>query len=292
VDAGLFYVDDALRSNSGRLSKVEVNDMNDGTDSELTDFLKDEPETTTEDTTDVDKPEETAEQDDKGGEKTDDDSTTDDKAAESNQDDAGSPSEPENKDTGTVPIAALLDEREKRQAFEKQVGELTDKLSTTEAKPLPDVLDDQEGFVKQLESKVKSETQAVRIEVSQDMMRTMHSDYDEMEAKFVAMAKDNPDLISKMYATPLPAKFAYETAKKADKLADFENVEEWEAKKTAELKASIKAEMEAEAKAKAEKDADTSGALSPSIAAQRAAGSNGSQKPADVPDPLETTFNR
>lgn len=261
-----------------------------GTESELTDFLKDEPEAATEEVTDAGKPEETA---DKGDEKPgDDDSTTDDKKAESKEDDAGSTSEPENKEAGTVPIAALLDEREKRQAFEKQVEELTGKLNTTEAKPLPDVLDDQEGFVKELESKVKTETQAVRIEVSQDVMRMMHDDYDEMEKKFVELAKGNPDLINKMSSETLPAKFVYDTAKKAEKLAEMDNVEEWEAKKTAELKAAIKAELEAEAKAKADKEAENSEALSPSLAAQRAAGSNGSQKPADVPDPLETTFNR
>ena len=264
-----------------------------GTDSELNEFLNDAPEAEVENTPVVESGTESENNTEESAPAKE--VATDDKAEEAKPVEGkagGSPSEPEAKETGTVPIAALLDEREKRQAFEKQVSELTSKLSTTEAKPLPDVLDDQEGFVKQLESKVKSETQAVRIEVSQDMMRTMHSDYDEMEAKFVAMAKDNPNLISKMYATPLPAKFAYETAKKADKLADFENVEEWEAKKTAELKVSIKAEMEAEAKAKVEKDADTSGALSPSLAAQRAAGGNSQAAPADVPDPLETTFNR
>jgi hypothetical protein len=271
--------------------------MNDGIDSELTDFLKDEPEPAAEDTTDVDNPEEAAEQDDKNGEKTDDkpDSTTDDKAAESKdkQDDTdtGSPSEPENKETGTVPIAALLDEREKRQSYERRIEELEGKLNTKAEKPLPDVLENQEGFVSEMESRIKTETQSVRIEVSQDVMRMMHDDYDDMEKKFIELAKDSPDLVSKMSASKLPAKFVYDTAKKSEKLAEMDNLEEWEAKKTAELTAKIKADLEAEAKTKAEKDAETEGALSPSLAAQRGSGS-GDSKPADVPDPLETTFNR
>lgn len=260
--------------------------MNDGIDSELSEFLKDEPvETLTDTSTEVapeaEKPEETTE------EVTTTISTDDKEKVEE-----GSTSEPEAKETGTVPIAALLDEREKRQTFEKQVEELTGKLNTKPENPLPDVLENQEGFVKELQSKMKAETQSVRIEMSQDFMRTMHVDYDAMEEKFMALAKDNPSLVGKMAASPLPAKFVYETAKNAEKLADMENVEEWEAKKTAELKEKIKAEMEAEAKAKADKDAETTNALTPSLAAQRAAGGNGDAKPADVPDPLETTFNR
>lgn len=118
----------------------------------------------------------------------------------------------------------------------------------------------------------------------------MHDDYDDMESKFLDLAKDTPDLIQKMNASKLPAKFVYDTAKKAEKLADLENVDEWEAKKEAEIEARIRAEIEAKAKAKAEADAEKTDAIQPSLAATRAEGGN--KEVITVDDPLETTFNR
>ena len=263
--------------------------------SELNEFLEDAAAESTDQQTDqetgqeADQTAETNTETDKAAEEKD--ASTGDKAAEEKAEEGSTP-ESETKETGTVPIAALLDEREKRQAFEKQVEELKGKINTSEEqKPLPDVFENQDDFVSELQARLKAETQAVRIEVSQDFMRTMHDDYDQMEAKFMELAKDNPELVSKMSAAATPAKFVYETAKKAEKLAELNNVDEWEAKKTAELTAKIKAELEAEAKAKAETDAKNEDAISPSIAAQRAAGGN-NDKSVDVPDPLETTFNR
>lgn len=203
----------------------------------------------------------------------------------------GSTAEPDKQEKpGEVPIAALLDEREKRQNFEKRVRELETQLQTKQAEKLPDVLDDQEAFVNQLTSQMQSQRLMDRIEISQEFMRMQHDDYAEAELKFAEMAAGNPALVEEMKAHAFPAKFAYETAKKAEKLAQMENVDEWEAKKTAEIEARVKAQLEAEIKAKAEATAKAEASLAPSLAAQQAAGKNNEVvMPAD---PLDTTFNR
>lgn len=204
--------------------------------------------------------------------------------------DQGSPPEPE-KQGGTVPIAALLDEREKRQQFQRELEALRAAKQQPEPQKIPDVLDDQEGFVRHVQSEIRNATTAVRIEMSQDVMRMQHEDYDAMEAKFIAMAQDNPQLAQKMMESSLPAKFVYETAKKAEKLELMENVDEWEAKKTAEIEAKIRAEMEAKYSGKVKANADKAASLTPSISTVAAAGGN-SRIPIHIADPLETTFNR
>lgn len=201
-----------------------------------------------------------------------------------------SPPEGDKPVSGQVPIAALLDEREKRQKLQKQLEEYQSKQQQPAAN-VPDVLDDQEGFVQHMQSQISESVGRARIELSQDFMRMMHEDYEAMEAKFVEMATENPELANRMRLSPMPAKFAYETAKKAEKLAAMENVDEWESKKTAELKAQIRAELEAELTGKADATAKAANALKPSLTKQRAEGGN-NVAIQDIPDPLESTFNR
>tara|TARA_R110002020_G_scaffold180814_2_gene375503 strand:- start:734 stop:1492 length:759 start_codon:yes stop_codon:yes gene_type:complete len=205
----------------------------------------------------------------------------------------GSPPEPESSESDkSVPIAALLDERDKRQAMSKELEALRKQLDErTEPEAVPDVIDDQEGFVSSIRSEVQREVFSVRAEVSQEMMRTMHDDYDAVEAKFLEMATDNPELADGMASATLPAKFAYETVKKAEKLAQMENVDEYESKTRAEIEAKVRAEIEAEVRAGIKAESDKASSLTPSIAAVTADGGN-TVPPVKIENPLETTFNR
>jgi hypothetical protein len=204
--------------------------------------------------------------------------------------DESSPPELE-KQSGTVPIAALLDEREKRQQYQRELEALRATKPPEPQVRIPDVLDDQEGFVKHFQSELKNATTAIRIEMSQDLLRMQHEDYDAMEANFVAMANENPSLAQQMVESSNPAKFAYDTAKKAEKLARMENIDEWEAQKTAEIEAKVRAQIEAELTGKIKGHADKVSSLSPSISTVAAAGGN-SRVPETVPDVLLTKFNR
>lgn len=205
----------------------------------------------------------------------------------------GSPTEPDKTEkTGEVPIAALLDEREKRQAYERELAQLKQQLAQQNAKPeeVPDVLDDSGKFVSHLEQKFEGKLFQNRVEMSQEFMRMTHQDYDEAEAKFVQMVQENPSLAQQMRSAQLPAKFVYDTVKKAEKLAKLENVDEFEAKTRAEIEAKVRAELEAKFEAKAKAESEKAASLSPSLANQRAAGGNTGV--VSIADPLETTFNR
>lgn len=204
----------------------------------------------------------------------------------------GSTAEPE-KDS-TIPIAALLDEREKRQQRDKRIEELESKLNELNSTPeaAPDVLDDQEGFVGHFEAKLKQARHEDRILMSQNFMRLLHDDYDQMEEKFAGLVQSNPALAAQLNAAEMPAKFAYDTAKaaiEAEQLSD----PAYKDKLKADMRAEILKELEVEkgeAEKKAEAEAKLEAALTPSLANQRAAGAATGE--AVIADPLETTFNR
>jgi hypothetical protein len=215
--------------------------------------------------------------------------TTGAKTAEPEQQAAAedSPPEPEKSDkqTDNVPITALLDEREKRQQFERQVKDYEAQLEKLKQQPVqaPDLLDDQQGYANHIQQQVDQKIRTATFEMSQQLMRAQHDDYDQAADAFLEMTKSNPQLVADMQAHPIPAKFVYETAKKAEQYAAMQDVDTYKAKLKAEARTEVKAEMEAEAEAKAEKEAKLNGALAPSLTNTRAAGANNTQLA--VPDP-------
>lgn len=189
------------------------------------------------------------------------------------------PAEPE-KQPDNVPISALLDEREKRQYYERQVKDMQARMQQQQMQPAPDLLDDQQGFVQHIQKGVNQQIVSSKIQMSQEMMRLQHDDYDKAEDTFMALAQNDPRLGAEMAAHPMPAKFVYDTVKKAEQYAEMQDVDGYKAK----LKAELQAEMDAEAKAKADKEAKLNGALSPSLTNTRAAGAN--NEALTVPDPM------
>ena len=204
----------------------------------------------------------------------------------------GSTTEPDKTEKhGEVPIKALLDEREKRQSYERELAELKQQMAANKAPvEVPDPLDNTEGFVSHLSQDFEGRLSKTRVEMSQEFMRMTHEDYDEAEAKFISMANENPALAREMQAATLPAKFVYDTVKKAEKLEKLSNVDEFEATTRAEIEAKVRAEIKAEVEAKAKAEAEKAGSLTPSLAQQRAEGGN--REVITVADPLATTFNR
>ena len=193
------------------------------------------------------------------------------------------PAEPE-KQSDNVPISALLDEREKRQQYERQFKEAQAQLQQQQQQPAPDPLDDQQGYADHIQQQVDSKIRNVTIQMSQEMMRSQHDDYDQAENKFMQMVSDDPSLQIKLQQSEYPAKFVYETVKKAEQYAEMQDVDSYKAKVEAEVRAKVTAEIEAEAKAKADKEAQLNGALSPSLTNTRAAGAN--NEPLSIADPM------
>ncbi len=112
---------------------------------------------------------------------------------------------------GHVPIAALHDERRRRQDAEKELEKYKNP-DQKKQEEVPDVFVDPNAFAKHLKDETRAEILKTKAEMSQEFMRELKPDYDEKAARFIEMARVNPDLAGQMYASPNPAKFAYETA--------------------------------------------------------------------------------
>lgn len=169
---------------------------------------------------------------------------------------------------------AYKDEREKRQKYEKEVDDLRARLAQlekSETPERPDVFQDQDGAFSHIEQATKREIDKAKIALSQDFMRAQHADYDEREAQFVELVKENPELAQRLANHANPARFAYETAVKHERLKQLENVEEWEAKKEAEIRARVLAELQAEQSATESKESAKREAITPSLASQKSA---------------------
>lgn len=166
-----------------------------------------------------------------------------------------------------------LDERRKRQDLERRYAELEAKQKAPEAKDeSSDFFADPDKALGQVKNEIRSELANAKLEISQELMRERFEDYDELESEFVDLAQDNPVLLKQLSEARNPAKFAYETAQKARKAHELDNVDTFREKIRAEEREKARAELQAEMKQTAEKAQKRDKALTPSLANQRAAG--------------------
>lgn len=174
----------------------------------------------------------------------------------------GKESEPEENWTK----AAVLDERRKRQELQARLDQL-EAQQRQEPAEKPDWYDDPEKAANHQATTFQAQLEQQKFELTQDMMRSVHPDYDEMETRFVDLARENPHLVAEMQKSANPARFAYETAKKAAELDQLKNVDEYKAKVEAEARAEIEAKVRKELEEKYQRQAAKDEALSvPSLA--------------------------
>lgn len=190
----------------------------------------------------------------------------------------GSSPEPEKQepesDAVSVPLAALMAERGKRKEAEQRIAEL--EKSVTPAKepdPLPDVFADQEGFAQRIKSDMSKQVHGLRVELSQDIMRSIHSDYDEREAKFLAYAQDNPAVLQSAEFQKNPARFAYDFAGKIAQAEEIQDLDAYRAKIKEEVRAEFLKEQQAQAQATEAESARRREAEMPTLASSGSAGS-------------------
>jgi len=136
-------------------------------------------------------------------------------------------------------------EKEKRQELQKQLDELTQPKESA-----PDVFDDQSGFTDHIERRIEESALKTKIDISRDILIDTHDDYEDKESAFLKLAEDDPSLIQRMQAHSSPARFVYETAKKHEKLSQFDNLDAEVAKRVEAKEAAIRAEYEAKYKAR------------------------------------------
>lgn len=94
------------------------------------------------------------------------------------------------KESPHVPLTAILDEREKRQAAERQAQELEARLmqmqqQSAPPQQAPDMLDDPDGYNQFVQTQVNAAIQDVKLNQSEDMARYVHGD-ETVDAAFQA----------------------------------------------------------------------------------------------------------
>jgi len=174
-----------------------------------------------------------------------------------------------------VPLAALLDERDKRQKSEalvKQADERIAELTQAPEKERPDVFEDQQGAFDHIKSSLRDEITDRMFRISRAGMMREKNDYEELETEFMALAKETPSLRVDLLNHDDPAYFAYNTASKARLVKDMEDIEVTRDKIRAEEREKLIAEMADEKEGKNAKDAAKRDAITPSLATKRSTG--------------------
>lgn len=164
---------------------------------------------------------------------------------------------PAAEESQTVPRTALQDERRKRQELERQLQEISQRLTQqpVQPQPIPDQWDDPEGFARHLarEAAAQAREEALaelrreRVIHSAEAAKQRHPDYIEKVDTFNELAAQNPALIATMMQQPDPAEYAYNIAKQHEELNRYGSLDamleakkkEWEAEALEGLKASL-----------------------------------------------------
>lgn len=135
---------------------------------------------------------------------------------------------PAQDETGHIPIAALKDERSKRQALENELAQLRQQMQQPQPQPTqaqpegpPDQFEDPEGYTRwligQASAAAREEAQQAfqyqRIQHSAEEAKAKLPDYAEKISVFQQMVQANPVLQQEMQRAPNPAQYAYDTAK-------------------------------------------------------------------------------
>lgn len=197
--------------------------------------------------------------------------------------DTAEDSTPESEDEGDehrVPVAALKAERSKRQELERRLQALEgQKQQESDSDTYPDVFADQEGFTKRFQEEVDRKVGQVRIETAQQIMRTMHEDYDDREAKFLEYANENPSVLSDPKFKENPALFAYEFAGKLDEFSQVKNLDSYKERLREQIRKEVLEETQKEQQARQETAESQREAEMPSLASSGSTGPGKSAEP-------------
>lgn len=202
----------------------------------------------------------------------------------SSEDSTAEDSTPESEseeDEQRVPVAALKAERSKRQELERRLQALEGQKQQgqEDQDAYPDVFADQEGFTKRFQEEVDRKVGQVRIETAQQIMRSMHEDYDDREAKFLEYANENPSVLSDPKFKENPALFAYEFAGKLDEFSQVKNLDSYKERLREQIRKEVLAETQQEQQKRQETAETQREAEMPSLASSGSTGPGVSAEP-------------
>jgi hypothetical protein len=144
--------------------------------------------------------------------------------------------------------AALKDERRKRQEAEARFQALEQQLQSLQQEPPappPSIWEDEQGWQQHFGSQVAQQAALnAKLDKSEMLARQNNADFDEMKARFLEMAQDNPAIVQQALSDPHPWAKAYTVAKNAAKMDELGAVDV--ADLEAKIEARIRAEMQAQ----------------------------------------------
>lgn len=147
-----------------------------------------------------------------------------------------------------IPLAAHLDEREKRQKLERELEELRRQQTPQEPKQRIDPVEDPDGYQDQMEAQLRQAT----FQMERRLMAKFHPDWKEAEAWINQELGSNAALATKLQNSDSMLEDAYNLYQNHKRLEELESVAPL-AQENEALKARI-AELEAGATEKAEVD--------------------------------------
>jgi hypothetical protein len=128
-------------------------------------------------------------------------------------------------DSPLVPRKALIEERRKRQDYEKKLAEFEAKLTELskprpqepqpprQMQPPPDPWTDPEGALAYERQQRAMELYETRVTLSEEIM-SQKPDYEDAKRAFIEAANADPMLAQKLVRHPMPAKLVYEEGKR------------------------------------------------------------------------------
>lgn len=179
----------------------------------------------------------------------------------------------------TVPLAALRAEREKRQAYERELAELRGKQQQEQA---PNFFEAPDEYVQHLMSRAQRQANERLYAALEAQARETYTDYDEVCAEVQAHVAENPAVVPQIMGSPNPAVAAYKFGKQLREMKALQDPVAYRAAIRAEVVAELQKEAEAREAAK-RKAVDS---IPPDLASARSASSD-----QDVAgDPFKTLF--
>lgn len=171
---------------------------------------------------------------------------------------------PEPKKEDTVPLAALKAEREKRQAYERELAELRAKQQQEQA---PNFYEAPDQYVQHLMAQTQQQATQRLYAALEEQARETYADYDEVFAEVQAHAAENPAVAPKILNAPNPAVAAYKLGKQLREMKALQDPAAYRAA----LKAEILAEVQRDAEVKEAAKRKVAEAIPPDLANARSA---------------------
>ena len=142
-----------------------------------------------------------------------------------------------------VPLAAVQEERQKRQELERRLVSLEQSVPKPEPAPVPDVYDDPEGYAQYVQREAAQTAETTRLNMAEEMSRLHFGDEVVDKALEAFDAHKGTALHQQMLSARNPFKAVVDWHKQQTVMSEIGDPDAWRTAETARIRAEIEAEM-------------------------------------------------